>query len=109
MSVLPDRVAGGKNYGKPGGNLPDASLLANITTVGRPAWTKQFQAAVAIRRFSELLRTVKQGRGVIVTSHGKPVAKFTPVLEDEWEAERPAPPFRAAPDRTSRKCRPLNA
>jgi prevent-host-death family protein len=44
---------------------------------------KAVSAADANRRFSELLRTVKKGRSVIVTSHGKPVAKITPVVEDE--------------------------
>lgn len=40
-------------------------------------------AADANRRFSELLRSVKKGGSVIVTSHGKPVARITPVGEDE--------------------------
>jgi len=40
-------------------------------------------AADANRRFSELLRTVKRGGSVVVTSHGKPVAKITPLAEDE--------------------------
>jgi prevent-host-death family protein len=44
-------------------------------------------AAEANRRFSELLRTVKEGRSIIVTSHGKPVAKITPVAEGEQIAE----------------------
>jgi len=44
-------------------------------------------AAEANRRFSELLRTVKTGRSVIVTSHGKPVAKITPMVDDERAAE----------------------
>ena len=44
-------------------------------------------ATDANRRFSELLRTVKKGRSIIVTSHGKPVAKITPVVEDERAAE----------------------
>jgi antitoxin (DNA-binding transcriptional repressor) of toxin-antitoxin stability system len=35
-------------------------------------------ATDANRRFSELLRTVKKGRSVVVTSHGKPVAKSRP-------------------------------
>ena len=48
---------------------------------------KAVSAADANRRFSELLRTVKKGQSVIVTSHGKPVAKITPVAEDEREAE----------------------
>lgn len=44
---------------------------------------KAVSAADANRRFSELLRTVKKGRSVIVTSHGKPVAKLVPIVEDE--------------------------
>jgi prevent-host-death family protein len=44
-------------------------------------------AADANRRFTGLLRTVKKGRSVIVTSHGKPVAKITPVVDDERAAE----------------------
>jgi prevent-host-death family protein len=44
---------------------------------------KAVSAADANRRFSELLSTVKKGRIVIVTSHGKPVAKISPALEDE--------------------------
>ncbi len=49
---------------------------------------KAVSAADANRRFSELLRTVKKGRSVLVTSHGKPVARITPVVEDERAAER---------------------
>jgi prevent-host-death family protein len=48
---------------------------------------KAVSAADANRRFSELLRTVKKGRSVVVTSHGKPVAKITPVVEDDRAAE----------------------
>jgi len=47
---------------------------------------KTVSAADANRRFSELLRTVKKGRSVVVTSHGKPVARITPVIEDERAA-----------------------
>ncbi len=47
---------------------------------------KAVSAAEANRRFSELLRTVKAGRSVIVTSHGKPVAKLMPVAGDERAA-----------------------
>ena len=43
---------------------------------------KTFSAADANRRFSELLRTVQKGRSVVVTSHGKPVARITPVGDD---------------------------
>ena len=48
---------------------------------------KVVSAAYANRRFSELLRTVKKGRSVVVTSHGKPVAKIAPVVEGEPAAE----------------------
>ncbi len=48
---------------------------------------KAVSAADAKRRFSELLRIVKKGRSVIVTSHGKPVAKIMPIVEDERAAE----------------------
>ncbi len=44
---------------------------------------KSVSFADANRRFSELLRTVKKGHTIIVTSHGKPVAKISPVIEDE--------------------------
>ena len=37
---------------------------------------KAVSAADANRRFSELLRTVKKGQSVVVTSHGKPVALY---------------------------------
>ena len=43
-------------------------------------------AADANRRFSALLRTVKRGRSVVVTSHGKPVAKISPMAEDDRTA-----------------------
>ena len=48
---------------------------------------KTVSAADANRRFSELLRSVKKGRSFVVTSHGKPVAKITPVVEDDRAAE----------------------
>lgn len=44
-------------------------------------------AADANRRFSELLRTVKAGRSVVVTSHGKPVARIVPAAEGERAAD----------------------
>ena len=36
-------------------------------------------AADANRRFSLLLRGVREGRSYVVTSHGKPVARLVPV------------------------------
>ena len=38
-------------------------------------------AADANRSFSSLLRRVREGRSVVVTSHGKPVAKIVPIGE----------------------------
>jgi prevent-host-death family protein len=43
-------------------------------------------AADANRRFSQLLRAVQKGRSVVVTSHGKPVARITPVVRDDRAA-----------------------
>ena len=62
-------------------------IVVNITTVEGLAMDKAVAAADANRRFSELLRTVKAGRSVIVTSHGKPVAKISPIVDDERTAE----------------------
>jgi prevent-host-death family protein len=45
--------------------------------------SKAVSAADANRRFSELLRTVRKGKTVVVTSHGKPVARIVPMAEDE--------------------------
>ena len=40
-------------------------------------------AADANRRFSSLLRHVREGRSVVVTSHGKPIAKIVPIGEGD--------------------------
>jgi prevent-host-death family protein len=40
-------------------------------------------AAEANRSFSKLLRSVREGRSVVVTSHGKPVAKIVPFDDDD--------------------------
>jgi prevent-host-death family protein len=40
-------------------------------------------AADANRRFSLLLRGVREGRSYVVTSHGKPVARLVPAGRDE--------------------------
>lgn len=39
-------------------------------------------------RLSELLRYVKQGRDMIITERGKPIAKLTPYREAETFADR---------------------
>jgi prevent-host-death family protein len=72
--------------------------------------TKAVSAAEANRRFSELLRTVKAGRSVVVTSHGKPVAKISPAIDDDRASQGARSAlFCPAPSRTSRECRPLEA
>ena len=43
---------------------------------------KFFSAAEANRQFSKILRDVRQGETVIVTSHGEPVAKIVPAGPD---------------------------
>jgi prevent-host-death family protein len=43
---------------------------------------KAISAADANRKFSELLREVREGRSYIVTSHGRPVARISPVTEN---------------------------
>jgi prevent-host-death family protein len=47
---------------------------------------KTISAADANRKFSEVLRGVREGQSYIVTSHGRPVARIEPV-EKEAEAE----------------------
>ncbi len=42
---------------------------------------KAISAADANRKFSELLREVKEGRSYVITSHGRPVARIEPVKE----------------------------
>ena len=41
---------------------------------------KAISAADANRKFSQLLRDVKEGQSYVVTSHGRPVARIAPVL-----------------------------
>ena len=67
--------------------IPVYGIVVNITT-GVDSMDKAVSAADANRRFSELLRTVKKGGSVVVTSHGRPVARITPVAEDERVAEK---------------------
>jgi prevent-host-death family protein len=47
-------------------------------------------AADANRSFSRILRTVRGGRSVVVTSHGRPVARIAPVEERNGRATQPA-------------------
>jgi prevent-host-death family protein len=45
-------------------------------------------AAEANRRFSLLLRGVREGRSYVVTSHGKPVARLIPASKHDEVARR---------------------
>ncbi|MBI4264842.1 MAG: type II toxin-antitoxin system prevent-host-death family antitoxin [Acidobacteria bacterium] len=40
-------------------------------------------AADANRSFSRVLHSVREGRSVVVTSHGKPIAKIVPISEHD--------------------------
>jgi prevent-host-death family protein len=42
---------------------------------------KAISAADANRKFSQLLREVKEGQSYVITSHGRPVARIAPVEE----------------------------
>jgi prevent-host-death family protein len=48
---------------------------------------KTVSAADANRRFSDLLRGVRNGRTYLVTSHGHPVARLIPADRDERNAD----------------------
>ena len=45
----------------------------------------QMQATEAKARFAELLRTVEHGETVVITRHGRAVARVTPAHEAERE------------------------
>ena len=49
---------------------------------------KAISAADANRKFSQLLRDVREGQSYVVTSHGKPVARIAPFKEDQATAVR---------------------
>ena len=45
-------------------------------------------AAEANRRFSRLLRSVREGDTYVVTAHGRPVAKIVPIGREEGVRDR---------------------
>lgn len=49
---------------------------------------KAISAAEANRRFSQVLREVREGHSYVVTSHGKPVARIAPAAEAHTEKTR---------------------
>jgi prevent-host-death family protein len=44
---------------------------------------KSISAADANRKFSQVLREVREGQSYVVTSHGKPVAKIVPAASGD--------------------------
>jgi prevent-host-death family protein len=51
---------------------------------------KQISAAEANRKFSEVLRGVREGKSYIVTSHGRPVARIEPVQAERHNKAKAA-------------------
>lgn len=47
-------------------------------TTSKAKLVEAVPAAQANRRFSELLRGVREGKSYVVTSHGRPVARLSP-------------------------------
>jgi len=50
--------------------------------------TRRISAAEANRKFSELVRAVRDGETVVVTSYGKPVMHCVPASEEDREQAR---------------------
>lgn len=48
---------------------------------------KAISAADANRKFSQVLREVREGQSYVVTSHGRPVARIAPVEENRAAAK----------------------
>ncbi|HEY8669300.1 MAG TPA: type II toxin-antitoxin system prevent-host-death family antitoxin [Terriglobales bacterium] len=51
---------------------------------------KAISAAEANRKFSQVLREVREGSSYVVTSHGKPVARIAPVHDARSETSKQA-------------------
>jgi prevent-host-death family protein len=64
---------------------------------------KTISAAEANRRFSEILRGARDGETYVVTSHGRAVARITPVSEAQDAAKRAALLRRLKSQRVGRK------
>ena len=57
-------------------HLAENADVVKITTRGA-AMEVQISAAEANRKFSLLLRGVREGKSFVITSHGRPVARIT--------------------------------
>ena len=81
-----DRIRGGQATN----GLPSAVhlfIVVNITTMGL-TMEEAVSAADANRRFSLILRGVREGQSYVVTSHGRPVARIVPADQQEGVASR---------------------
>ncbi|MBX3578978.1 MAG: type II toxin-antitoxin system prevent-host-death family antitoxin [Rhizobiaceae bacterium] len=45
--------------------------------------SRTVSSAEANREFSRLLREVREGRSFVITSHGRPVARIEPIVDDQ--------------------------
>ncbi len=71
---------------------------------------KAVSAADANRNFSQLLQGVRRGRSYVVTSHGKPLARLTPVdLDKKIANKRTRESSRQIATATGWQSRPLDA
>ena len=72
-----------------------AIIVGNITTV-EISMEEAVSAADANRKFSLILRSVREGHSYVVTSHGRPVARIIPAERREnvvtWRSQRPFVP-----------------
>src|SRR6266481_6197314 len=59
--------------------IGNASKSRAIYLSGSVCVEKEISAVDAKRNFSEVLRAVRQGQSYVVTFHGRPVARITPV------------------------------
>ena len=66
-------------------------MVVNITNI-EVEMDEAVSAADANRSFSSLLRRVREGHSVVVTSHGKPVAKISPIGEEDHRTVQGAGP-----------------
>lgn len=66
-------------------------------------------ATEANQRFSEMLRDVQSGESFVVTSRGEPVARMTPVIDDDAVAHLAAQGERIATLLTALRKRPFRA
>ena len=63
------------------------TIVVNITTLG-VIMEESVSAADANRRFSLILRGVREGQSYVVTSHGRPVARIVPADRQEGVVSR---------------------